>query len=66
MSNGRIIALYILFGLLFIAFLALQFWGGKNATIPMTVLKQRSILFGMLFMFCVGSHLFVVVYFLPI
>jgi hypothetical protein len=65
-SNGRIIALFILFGLLLIAFLALQFWGGKNATIPTRVLKQRSLLFGMFYMFCVGSHFFVCVYFLPI
>jgi hypothetical protein len=65
-SNGRIIALFVLFALLFAAFLVLQIWGGKNATIPMTVLKQRSMLFGMFYMFCVGSHFFVCVYFLPI
>ncbi|ELR08860.1 Efflux pump hmp6 [Pseudogymnoascus destructans] len=65
-SDGRIIALYILFGLLLIAFIALQFWGGKNATIPISVLKQRSILFGMFYMFCVGAHFFVLAYFLPI
>jgi MFS family permease len=65
-SNARIIALYIVFGLLLIAFLALQFWGGKNATIPTSVLKQRSVLFGLCYMFCVGGHFFVLVYFLPI
>ena len=65
-SNGRIIALFVLFGVLLIAFVALQFWGGKNATIPTSILKQRSVLFGMFYMFCVGSHFFVLVYFLPI
>ncbi|KAF2273807.1 major facilitator superfamily transporter [Westerdykella ornata] len=65
-SNGRIVALFVLFGVLLLAFVALQFWGGKNATIPLSVLKQRSILFGMFYMFCVGAHFFILVYFLPI
>lgn len=65
-SNGRIIALFVLFGLLLIAFIALQLWGGENATIPPRVLKQRSVLSGAFYMFCVGAHFFVLVYYLPI
>jgi hypothetical protein len=30
-TNGRIIALFTLFGVLFIAFVAVQFWQGENA-----------------------------------
>ncbi|KAF1848183.1 MFS general substrate transporter, partial [Cucurbitaria berberidis CBS 394.84] len=65
-SSGRVIALYVVFGLLLIAFMALQFFGGENATIPTSVIKQRSMIFGMLYMFLVGSHFLTLVYFLPI
>ncbi|OAA60533.1 major facilitator superfamily transporter [Niveomyces insectorum RCEF 264] len=65
-SDGRVVALFVVFGVLLLAFLALQFWGGANATVPPRVLRQRSIIFGAFYMFCVGSHFFVLVYFLPI
>lgn len=65
-SNGRIIALFVIFGILFIGFIVLQFLGGKNATVPPGVLKQRSVLSSTFYMFCVGGHFFILVYFLPI
>ncbi|KAL8676292.1 MAG: hypothetical protein Q9186_007179 [Xanthomendoza sp. 1 TL-2023] len=64
-SNGRIIALFVLFGVLLIAFLGIQFWS-NNATIPPRVLKQRTMIFGSFYMFCVGANFFTFVYFLPI
>ncbi|CAO2653515.1 Nn.00g029260.m01.CDS01 [Neocucurbitaria sp. VM-36] len=65
-SSGRIIALFVVFGILFVAFVVLQIYGGSNATVPTTVLKQRSIYFGMFYMFCIGAHFFILVYFIPI
>ena len=53
-------------GSLICAFITLQFLGGENATVPTSVLKQRSMLFGMFYMFCVGAHFLTLVYFLPI
>lgn len=64
-SNGRIIALFVMFGILLIAFILIQFWA-DNATVPPRVMKQRTIIFGSLYMFCVGANFFTFVYFLPI
>ncbi|KAI9878064.1 MAG: hypothetical protein M1830_002013 [Pleopsidium flavum] len=65
-SNGRIIALFVLFAVLFIAFVAMQVWQGENATIPSRVARQRTIRFGALFALCIGSTVFIMVYYLPI
>ncbi|KAL8807193.1 MAG: hypothetical protein Q9182_000875 [Xanthomendoza sp. 2 TL-2023] len=64
-SSGRIIALFVLFGVLLLAFIAIQFWD-DNATVPPRVLKQRTMVFGSWYMFFVGANFFTFVYFLPI
>ena len=64
-SNGRIIALFVLFGVLLIAFIGIQL-RGDNPTVPPSVLKQRTMIFGSFYMFCVGANFFTFVYFLPI
>lgn len=65
-SNGRIVALFVLFVVLLTAFIAIQFRWSENATVPSGVLKQRSILSGSFYVFCIGGHFFTLVYFLPI
>jgi MFS family permease len=65
-SNGRIIALLILAGILLIAFIAIQFWKKDNATIPPRILNQRSVAAGFFFTICLGSCFMIVVYYLPI
>lgn len=65
-SDGRIIALLVLFGTLMIAFLAIQVWRQDAATVPPRIIKQRSIAAGFFFTICVGSSLNLIVYYLPI
>lgn len=65
-SDGRIIALFIVFCLLVIAFVFVQAWKGENATIPPRFLRQRSISFGCLFSFLLGGSFFTMVYLIPI
>lgn len=65
-GNGRIIALFVVFGVLAIAFTATQLWKGDNATVPPRILKKRSIAFGSWFMFCLGGSFFVLIYYIPI
>ncbi|KZF26350.1 putative MFS multidrug transporter [Xylona heveae TC161] len=64
-SNGRIIALFVIFGVLIISFIAIQIWRQENATVPPRIIKMRSIAAGVIFAFCLGSSLMVMVYFLP-
>ncbi|KAJ7476946.1 major facilitator superfamily domain-containing protein [Mycena galericulata] len=65
-SNGRIIALFVIFGVLISTFIGIQIWKQDQATVPPRILKQRSIMFGAWFALCLGSSFFILVYFLPI
>lgn len=60
--TGRIVALFVIFGVLAIAFAGVQFWKGDDATVPPRILKQRSIAFGCWYIFCLGGSFFVRTY----
>ncbi|KAJ6614081.1 major facilitator superfamily domain-containing protein [Mycena sp. CBHHK59/15] len=64
-KNGRIIALFLLFGILIICFLTVQS-SVKDATVPPRIFKTRSIWAGAFFSFCLGSSYFIIVFYLPI
>lgn len=65
-SNWRIILLFVLFGVLGIAFVASQAWRKDRATVPPKVFLQRSILLGCLANFGIGSVLVTLAFYLPI
>lgn len=65
-SNGRIIALFTLFGVLLIAFIVVQVFKPDTATIPGSIIANRSIIGSMWFTFCMASAMLLLVYYLPI
>ncbi|KAL8731744.1 MAG: hypothetical protein Q9166_003191 [cf. Caloplaca sp. 2 TL-2023] len=65
-SNGRIIALFVLFGILIIGFATIQFFQADNATIPIRIVKKRSVAAASWYTFCLGGSFFVLIYFVPI
>ncbi|KAL8874098.1 MAG: hypothetical protein Q9174_000534 [Haloplaca sp. 1 TL-2023] len=65
-SNGRIIALFVIAGVLLVGFVFVQFQQGENATIPIRILKQRTIAASAWFVFCLGGSFFILIYFVPI
>ncbi|KAJ7124552.1 major facilitator superfamily domain-containing protein [Mycena epipterygia] len=65
-SNGRIIALFVLFAVFISIFTAIQIWKQDQATVPPRILKQRSIMTGSWYALCLGASFFILVYFLPI
>lgn len=65
-SDGRIIALFVVFGVLLLAFVAVQVWKPETATIPRRIIANRSILAGMWFVFCLGAAMMLLVYYVPI
>lgn len=65
-SDGRIVALFVLFAVLLIAFGGVQYWAGENATVPLRIIKQRSIASAAYFSLCVGAAFFITVFYLPI
>ncbi|OJD09930.1 hypothetical protein AJ78_08851 [Emergomyces pasteurianus Ep9510] len=65
-SNGRIIALFVLFSILIIAFVIIQIWKGENATVPPRIIKQRSMAAACFFNFTIGASFFILVFYIPI
>ncbi|KAF4972701.1 hypothetical protein FSARC_766 [Fusarium sarcochroum] len=65
-SEGRIIALLVLAGVLLIAFVSIQIWQQENATVPPRLFKLRNVWLGTVFAFCLGSVLIVFLIALPI
>lgn len=64
--TGRIIACLVLFGVLCIIFVGIQFWKQDNATVPPRVFKQRTVASSAWFGAALGASFFVFVYYLPI
>lgn len=65
-SDGRIIALFVVFGVLLIAFIGIQIWQQESATVPPRIAKNRTIMAGTFYSFCLGSSFMTAVYYLAI
>jgi hypothetical protein len=65
-SNARIIALLILAGVLFIAFIGVQIWRQELATVPPRIVKVRAVTAGVIYSFFSGAGMITIVYLLPI
>lgn len=65
-SSGRIIALFVVFGVLIAVFIAIQFWKEDSATVPPSIMKKRSMAAASWFSFTLGSFFLLLIYFLPI
>jgi MFS family permease len=58
-SNPRIIALFVLFGVLAVVWVAIQIWKGENATVPPRIIKQRTMMSAAWFAACLGAAFFI-------
>jgi len=65
-GSGRIIALFVVFGVLIAIFIAIQFWKQDSATIPPSIMKKRSMAASAWFSFTLGSAFLLLIYYLPI
>ncbi|RSL61000.1 hypothetical protein CEP54_006415 [Fusarium duplospermum] len=65
-SNGRIIGLLVLFGLLIILFVVIQFWKQDKATVPPRILADRTVWSCAAFAICLGASFFLLIYYIPI
>lgn len=65
-GNVRIIIIFVLAGLLWIAFVAVQVWKKEAATVPPRVVKNRSVLGAMWFALFNNAGMMVMIYYLPI
>lgn len=65
-SDGRIIGLFVAFGVLVIIFISIQFWKQDHGTVPPRVVKYRTVWSAAWFGASLGAAFFVFVYYLPI
>ncbi|KAJ5659856.1 hypothetical protein N7507_006307 [Penicillium longicatenatum] len=65
-NSGRIIALFIVFGVLILIYAAIQIWRPETATIPARVITRRSILSAAVFIFFTSSAMMMMIYYVPI
>lgn len=65
-SNGRIIALFVVAGVLIIMFIGLQVWGQENATVPPRIIKKRAIAAGTVYATLIGGVLVTLLYWIAI
>ena len=65
-NDGRIIALFVVFGVLCLAFITTQVWLKDKATVPPKVVCQRSILASCIASLAIGSVLVIYGFYLPI
>ncbi|KAJ7284547.1 major facilitator superfamily domain-containing protein [Mycena rebaudengoi] len=65
-KNGRIIGLFVTFGVLISIFVGMQIWKQDAATVPPRILKRRSIWAGAWWTLCMGASFFIIVVYIPI
>ncbi|KAL4819756.1 major facilitator superfamily domain-containing protein [Aspergillus spinulosporus] len=65
-SNGRIIGLFVTFGILAILTVFSQIKLGDRATLPPRIMTQRSVITSTIYALLFGGSFFVLVYYLPI
>ena len=65
-SDGRVIALLTLFGVLGLAFIVVQAWRKDKATVPPKIFFQRSVFAGCIACVGIGSLLVIYGYYLPV
>ncbi|KAE8140854.1 putative efflux pump antibiotic resistance protein [Aspergillus pseudotamarii] len=64
--DGRIIALLTVFGALMIIWVITQWRGGDNATVPLRVLRQRTVACSTFYIFFASASFVLLIYYLPI
>ncbi|QUC23421.1 uncharacterized protein UV8b_07662 [Ustilaginoidea virens] len=65
-KDGRIIALFVVFGVLMVGFLAVQAWLQEGATVPPRVFFNRTVWTCAFFSACLGASFFIMIYYLPL
>jgi MFS family permease len=65
-NDWRIILLFTLFAVLLVAFTIVQVYKGDNATLPLRIMKNRSVLGAMWFTLCLAGTMLALVYYISI
>ncbi|CAK7214369.1 hypothetical protein SBRCBS47491_002119 [Sporothrix bragantina] len=64
--SWRIILLLVIFGVCLVAWVGVQLHAGDAATLPLRIVKNRSLASAMLYMFCTMGFLYPLMYYIPV
>lgn len=64
-SNGRIVALMVVFAITLLAFIFVQIWRPDTATVAPRIFKNRSMVSAQFFTFCLASAMMTMFYYVP-
>ncbi|GAB1211032.1 hypothetical protein ATERTT37_000144 [Aspergillus terreus] len=64
-SDGKVIGLFVVFGVLLVAFLLNQYRRGDSAALPFRILKSRNVIAGFIYTACTNSMTNVLEWYLP-
>lgn len=65
-SDARVIALFVVFGVLTLIFILVQWRQQENGTVPPRIFLMRSVLSATWFAFMFGGSFFILIYYVPI
>lgn len=65
-NDGHIVALFIIFGLLMIAFVGVQIWRQETATVPPRIFMYRSVWASAFYAFCISGSAMVIIFYLQV
>lgn len=65
-SNWRVILLFVLFAVLMVIFIGIQWWKQDSGTVPPRVLANRTVWTSAVFAACLGAAFFSAVYYVPV
>ncbi|KAF5527606.1 Efflux pump aflT [Colletotrichum aenigma] len=65
-SDGRVIAVLVVFAVTILPWMALQYFQGDDATVPLSILKQRSVAGSNLYLLFLNGAFGVFIFFLPV
>ncbi|KAJ5372885.1 Major facilitator superfamily domain general substrate transporter [Penicillium concentricum] len=65
-GSGRIIGLFVVFGVLGLMFIGVQIWAGDRATVPPRLIKNRNVWGSAWYGLALGAAFFVLTFYLPI
>ncbi|KAF9766434.1 hypothetical protein IL306_001169 [Fusarium sp. DS 682] len=65
-NSWRVIVLFVMFGVCMVAFIVAEITRQENATIQLRVIKNRTVISAMWYMFCLASTMLLLIYFMPI
>ncbi|CZR60192.1 related to aflatoxin efflux pump AFLT [Phialocephala subalpina] len=65
-GSAKVVGLLVCFGALFVLFWLVQIFIPRTATVKISIITQRSIACGVVFLFALTGSLFIIVYYLPI